>query len=161
MKKGRFFGLKPIYLLNHSFWLYTCHTFSESCVTKEDRGIEKMMLGVDLKPLGIFSSLRTQTGPWSDTASYPIHHCWCSISPDIWPDCLAYVQFSVENSSLLNLPRLCEHIIPRGMMALTLNQLRQVQTKRCRISGSSPSSQRERLKVPLLKPSQLKIQNWR
>ena len=30
----------------------------------------KMMLGVDLKPLGIFSSLWTQTGPWSDTASY-------------------------------------------------------------------------------------------
>ena len=28
------------------------------------------MLGVDLKPLGIFSSLRTQTRPWSDTASY-------------------------------------------------------------------------------------------
>ena len=29
-----------------------------------------MMLGVDSKPLGILSSLRTQTGPWSDTASY-------------------------------------------------------------------------------------------
>ena len=69
MKKGRFSGLKPIYLLNHSFWLYTCHTFSESCVTKEDHGIEKMMSGVDLKLLAIFS-LRTQTGSWSDTASY-------------------------------------------------------------------------------------------
>ena len=30
-----------------------------------------MMLGVDSKPLGILSSLRTQTGPWSGTASYP------------------------------------------------------------------------------------------
>ena len=39
-------------------------------MTKEDCGIEKMMLGVDLKPLGILSSLRTQTGLWSDTASY-------------------------------------------------------------------------------------------
>ena len=90
MKKGRFSGLKPIHLLNHSLWLYTCHTFSESCVTKEDRGIEKMMLGDDLKPLGIFSSLRTQTGPWSDTASY----CNRSedkrmvdlLTPDLCPD---------------------------------------------------------------------------
>ena len=48
---------------------YVCHTFSKSCVTREDRGVEKMMLGVDSKPLGIFSSFRTQTGPWFDTAS--------------------------------------------------------------------------------------------
>ena len=39
-------------------------------MTREYHGIEKMMLGVDLKPLGFFSSLWTQTGPWSDTASY-------------------------------------------------------------------------------------------
>ena len=41
-------------------------------MTREYHGIEKMMLGVDLKPLGIFSSLWTQTGPWSDTASYAL-----------------------------------------------------------------------------------------
>ena len=84
MKKGRFSGLKPLYLLNHSIWLYTCHTFSESCVTREYRGIEKMMLGVDSKPLGILSSLRTQTGPWSDTASYwaQIRETYWSLSPD-------------------------------------------------------------------------------
>ena len=45
MKKGRFSGLKPIYLLNHSLWLYTCHTFSESCVTKEDHGIKNDVIG--------------------------------------------------------------------------------------------------------------------
>ena len=52
MKEEKFPGLKPI------------------CVTSEDYGIEKIMLGFDLKPLGTFSSLWTQTGPWSDTASY-------------------------------------------------------------------------------------------
>ena len=39
-------------------------------MTKEGHGIEKMISGVDLKPRGILSSLRAQTGPWSDTASY-------------------------------------------------------------------------------------------
>ena len=51
---------------------FACHTFSESCVTKEDDGNEKMILGVDLKPPGILSSLCTQTGPLSDTASYVV-----------------------------------------------------------------------------------------
>ena len=45
MKEEKFPGLKPI------------------CVTSEDYGIEKIMLGFDLKPLGTFSSLWTQTGP--------------------------------------------------------------------------------------------------
>ena len=66
------FWLKTIYPLNHSFRPYTCHTFSESCVTRDYCGIKKMMLGVDSKPLGSLSSLRTQTGPWSDTASYAV-----------------------------------------------------------------------------------------
>ena len=161
LAKSLFFSRYPSFSPFERPDAYKCYTFSESYGSRETREIKISTSKFDLEARGILSSLWAQTGPWSDTASYPIHHCWCSISPDIWPDCLAYVQFSVENSSLLNLPRLCEHIIPRGMMALTLNQLRQVQTKRCRISGSSPSSQRERLKVPLLKPSQLKIQNWR
>ena len=39
-------------------------------MTKEDNSNEKMMPQVDSKPLGIYSSLPTQTGPLSDTASY-------------------------------------------------------------------------------------------
>ena len=38
-------------------------------LTSTTRGIENIMLGVDLKPLGILSSLWTQTEPWFDTAS--------------------------------------------------------------------------------------------
>ena len=69
IRDGRFSGVKPIYLLNYSNWLYMCHTFSESCKAKEDNGNEKMIPGVYLKPPGISFSPWTQTGPWSDTSS--------------------------------------------------------------------------------------------
>ena len=105
MKKGRFSGLKPIYLPNHYFWLYTCHTSSENCVTMEYRGIEKMMLGVDSKPLGIFFHSGLKPDPdltlphickylqWEATA----HRHKLSLS--VWDNCYGWgltpVEFSI------------------------------------------------------------------
>ena len=47
-----------------------CYTFSESYGTKEHSGNQILMSWVEIKLPGILSSLRTQTGPWSDTFSY-------------------------------------------------------------------------------------------
>ena len=56
-----------------AFWTYECYIYSESYGTKEHSGNKILMLWVEIKPPGIFSSLRTQTGPWSDTFSYHRH----------------------------------------------------------------------------------------
>ena len=49
---------------------YKCYTFSESCGSRETREIKISTSKFDLEAPGILSSLWTQTGPWSDTASY-------------------------------------------------------------------------------------------
>ena len=60
--KRKVFWPKTPISVNHSFFL--------KAVWQGRSWHQKMMFGVDLKPLGIFSSLCTQTGPWFDTASY-------------------------------------------------------------------------------------------
>ena len=49
---------------------YKCYTFSESCGSRETREIKISTSKFDLEARGILSSLWTQTGPWSDPASY-------------------------------------------------------------------------------------------
>ena len=49
---------------------YRCYTFSESCGSRETRDIKSSTSKFDIEAGGILSSLWTQTGPWSDTASY-------------------------------------------------------------------------------------------
>ena len=49
---------------------YKCYTFSESYGSRETRGIKSSTSKFDIEAGGILSSLWTQTGPWSDTASY-------------------------------------------------------------------------------------------
>ena len=51
---------------------YKCYTFSESYGSRETREIKISTSKFDLEARGILSSLWTQTGPWSDTASYLI-----------------------------------------------------------------------------------------
>ena len=76
MKKGRFSGLKPIYLLNHSFWLYTCHTFSESCVKKEDHGIKKWY-DLTLPNLRIHSPFLHPNYSSRCNGNHPKQSSWC------------------------------------------------------------------------------------
>ena len=49
---------------------YKSYTFSESYGSRETREIKISTSKFDLEARGILSSLWTQTGPWSDTASY-------------------------------------------------------------------------------------------
>ena len=49
---------------------YKCYTFSESYGSRETREIKISTSKFDLEAQGILSPLWTQTGPWSDTASY-------------------------------------------------------------------------------------------
>ena len=51
---------------------YKCYIFSESYGSRETREIKISTSKFDLEARGILSSLWTQTGPWSDTASYLI-----------------------------------------------------------------------------------------
>ena len=51
---------------------YKCYTFSESYGSRETRDIKSSTSKFDIEAGGILSSLWTQTGPWSDTASYPL-----------------------------------------------------------------------------------------
>ena len=53
---------------------YQCFTFSESHGSRETRDIKSSTSKFDIKARGILSSLWTQTGPWSDTASYTHIH---------------------------------------------------------------------------------------
>ena len=48
---------------------YKCYTFSESYGSRETRDIKSSTSKFDIEAGGILSSLWTQTGPWSDTAS--------------------------------------------------------------------------------------------
>ena len=69
-KLGWFFGFNMIFLLSDAFSTYKCYTYSESFGSKEHSGNLISVSWVEIKTPGIFSSLRTQTGPWSDTFSY-------------------------------------------------------------------------------------------
>ena len=51
---------------------YKCYTFSESYGSRETRDIKSSTSKFDIEAGGILSSLWTQTGPWSDTASYAL-----------------------------------------------------------------------------------------
>ena len=72
---GWFFGFIVIFLLSDAFCTYKCYTYSESYGSKEHSGNLTLMSGVEIKTPGILSSLRTQTGPWSDTFSYGLEQC--------------------------------------------------------------------------------------
>ena len=52
---------------------YKCYIFSESYGSRETREIKISTSKFDLEARGILSSLWTQTGPWSDTASVPTY----------------------------------------------------------------------------------------
>ena len=56
---------------------YKCYIFSESYGSRETREIKISTSKFDLEARGILSSLWTQTGPWSDTASYCSTFCVC------------------------------------------------------------------------------------
>ena len=68
-KLGRFFGFIVIFLLSNAFCTYKCYTYSESYGSKKHSGNITFSSWVEMKTPGILSSLRTQTGPWSDTIS--------------------------------------------------------------------------------------------
>ena len=57
---------------------YKCYTFSESYGSRETRGIKSSISKFYIKAGGILSSLWTQTGPWSDTASYQVVNTHCT-----------------------------------------------------------------------------------
>ena len=71
-KIGWFFGFNVIFLLSDAFSTYKCYTYSESYGSKEHSGNLISVSWVEIKTPGILSSLRTQTGPWSDTFSYAL-----------------------------------------------------------------------------------------
>ena len=60
---------------------YKCYIFSESYGSRETREIKISTSKFDLEAPGILSSLWTQTGPWSDTASYGHgqDRCWSAL----------------------------------------------------------------------------------
>ena len=58
---------------------YKCYIFSESYGSRETREIKISTSKFDLEARGILSSLWTQTGPWSDTASYATVSVQCLI----------------------------------------------------------------------------------
>ena len=57
---------------------YKCYTFSESYGSRETREIKISTSKFDLEAQGILSPLWTQTGPWSDTASYHLQQSACN-----------------------------------------------------------------------------------
>ena len=74
IRDGRFSGVKPFYLLNFSHWLYVSYLFWKLYFQGRLWQWKKMIPGVYLKLPGISFSPRTQTGPWSATASYAAVH---------------------------------------------------------------------------------------
>ena len=76
LAKSLFFSCYPSFAPFERPDAYKCYTFSESHGSRETRDIKSSTSKFDIKAQGILSSLRTQTGPWSDTASYtaPAHH---------------------------------------------------------------------------------------
>ena len=67
--KKTIFGLKTIWSF---IWLCTCHTFSESIMTKEDDANEALIYQIYSEPPGTSSSLCAQNGPWPNTASHAL-----------------------------------------------------------------------------------------
>ena len=63
---------------------YKCYIFSESYGSRETREIKILTSKFDLEARGILSSLWTQTGPWSDTASYVVLPTFSSLKYSFW-----------------------------------------------------------------------------
>ena len=82
-----------MFLLLDAFKTCECYTYSESYGTKEHSGNQRLMSFVEIKPPGILSSLRTQTGPWSDTFSY-VHDWFKVLNMD--PEVMAMLQKSIS-----------------------------------------------------------------
>ena len=77
LAKSLFFSRYPSFSPFECPDAYKCYTFSESYGSRETREIKISTSKFDLEAQGILSPLWTQTGPWSDTASYPFpdyHH---------------------------------------------------------------------------------------
>ena len=76
LAKSLVFSRYPIFSPFQCTDAYKCYTFSESCGSRETKEIKISTSKFDLEARGILSSLWTQTGPWSDTASYEYngHH---------------------------------------------------------------------------------------
>ena len=69
LAKSLFFSCYPSFSPFERPDAYKCYTFSESYGSRETRGIKSSTSKFDIEAGGILSSLWTQTGPWSDTAS--------------------------------------------------------------------------------------------
>ena len=74
LAKSLFFSCYPSFSPFERPDAYKCYTFSESYGSRETRGIKSSSSKFDIEAGGILSSLWTQTGPWSDTASYFKHY---------------------------------------------------------------------------------------
>ena len=72
LAKSLFFSRYPSFSPFERPDAYKCYIFSESYGSRETREIKISTSKFDLEARGILSSLWTQTGPWSDTASYCI-----------------------------------------------------------------------------------------
>ena len=72
LAKSLFFSRYPSFSPFECPDAYKCYTFSESYGSRETREIKISTSKFDLEAQGILSPLWTQTGPWSDTASYSI-----------------------------------------------------------------------------------------
>ena len=70
LAKSLFFSRYPRFSPFERPDAYRCYTFSESYGSRETRDIKSSTSKFDIEARGILSSLSTQTGPWSDTASY-------------------------------------------------------------------------------------------
>ena len=70
LAKSLFFSRYPSFSPFECPDAYKCYTFSESYGSRETREIKISTSKFDLEAQGILSPLWTQTGPWSDTASY-------------------------------------------------------------------------------------------
>ena len=70
LAKSLFFSRYPSFSPFERPDAYKCYIFSESYGSRETREIKISTSKFDLEARGILSSLWTQTGPWSDTASY-------------------------------------------------------------------------------------------
>ena len=75
LAKSLFFSRYPSFSPFECPDAYKCYTFSESYGSRETREIKISTSKFDLEAQGILSPLWTQTGPWSDTASYVAQRC--------------------------------------------------------------------------------------
>ena len=74
LAKSLFFSRYPRFSPFERPDAYRCYTFSESYGSRETRDIKSSTSKFDIEARGILSSLWTQTGPWSDTASYSFEY---------------------------------------------------------------------------------------